>query len=321
MRGTLSTAQQPSPRLGAAEQAVWETNLTILWCSSLQSSHSLQTLTFRDMRDANEQPVFIASRRWRWCTSKVFEKLPIFILCIYVTFCSLLELSNSKTPFQDKMHIVFINYTINNSFRNITYFSFWIYIRRKFRSLGNTFSAFCVVTSITSSTGIPLILAIYSAAMWIFFGSFLTWKKKKTKTRPNWRSLQMTGDSASVLPNTTSVTLWHLRQRNYTYLLFLDYFSLCPFLEFFLLSQPQEQRLFNLHIFTRQRLSSLVHAYTASLSHTSNWPPYGMGADIHTQKSAPPHLPVFQAPEQESQFPSTYFPEVTVSQASASWRK
>ena len=46
-------------------------------------------------------------------------------------------------------------------------------------SLGNSFNAFCVVTSITSSTETPFTWAIYSAEMEMFRGSFRTWNRKK----------------------------------------------------------------------------------------------------------------------------------------------
>lgn len=54
---------------------------------------------------------------------------------------------------------------------------FWSYLWSRCRSLGNSFSAFCVVTSTTSSTEIPFTWAIYSAEMAMFWGSFRTWNR------------------------------------------------------------------------------------------------------------------------------------------------
>lgn len=56
------------------------------------------------------------------------------------------------------------------------------------RSLGNSLNAFCVVTSITSSTEIPFTWAIYSAAMEMFWGSFRTWNRTKQKVNQTWHS-------------------------------------------------------------------------------------------------------------------------------------
>lgn len=51
---------------------------------------------------------------------------------------------------------------------------FQSYFWSRWRSLGNSFNAFCVVTSVTSSTEIPFTWAIYSAEMEMFWGSFRT---------------------------------------------------------------------------------------------------------------------------------------------------
>lgn len=51
-------------------------------------------------------------------------------------------------------------------------------VKRVF-SLGKRRRAFCVVTSTTLSTGTPLILAMYSAHMEMFFGSFLTYRAER----------------------------------------------------------------------------------------------------------------------------------------------
>lgn len=137
--------------------AVWETKLTILWCSPLQITCSE---TWEMQR--NNVCLYHIHEIITVHTKGLWEILYFHPIQLYNTPCfSSFQLWNS-TLTQD---VGFINYTTSNTFCNIIYFSFWIYSRIKCWSLGNTFSAFRVVTSITSPTGIPLILAMYSAAM------------------------------------------------------------------------------------------------------------------------------------------------------------
>lgn len=156
VKGTSGTVQWPYPRLGAAgkqpEKLNWHFYGALLYKPFAQRHERCKGTTC--LYHIHE--IIMVHTKGLW-------EIPYFHpIQLYNTPCFLsFQLWNS-TLTQD---VGFINYTTSNTFCNITYFSFSIYIRIKCWSLGNTFSAFCVVTSITSPTGIPLILAMYSAAM------------------------------------------------------------------------------------------------------------------------------------------------------------